>query len=70
MPTEDCYRVYHEVEDVGKTVRATKRRARWTFSFGERGQERVSFDKSNNACARIAAEAYKRKILEIAVANT
>ena len=40
--TEDCFRIYHEVEDVGKTVRATKRRARWTFSFGEKGQERVS----------------------------
>lgn len=40
--TEDCFRIYHEVEDVGKTVKATKRRARWTFSFGEKGQERVS----------------------------
>jgi len=40
--TEDCFRIYHEVEDVGKTVKATKRRARWTFSFGEKGQESVS----------------------------
>ena len=32
-----------QVEDVGKTVKASKRRARWTFSFGAQGQEHVRF---------------------------
>lgn len=31
-----------QVEDVGKTVKASKRRARWTFSFGAQGPEHVS----------------------------
>jgi len=31
-----------QVEDVGKTVKASKRRARWTFSFGDDGEENVS----------------------------
>lgn len=30
---------------MGKTVKASKRRARWTFSFGAQGQEHVRFSR-------------------------
>jgi hypothetical protein len=36
--------MHTQVEDVGKTVKQTKRRARWTFSFGDGAEEKVSFD--------------------------
>jgi hypothetical protein len=38
---DSAKRIYMEVEDVGKTVKASKRRARWTFSFGDDGEEKV-----------------------------
>lgn len=37
---DSAKRIYMEVEDVGKTVKASKRRARWTFSFGDDGEEK------------------------------
>ena len=37
---EQCYRIYNEIEDIGKSIKASKRRARWTFCFGEEGNQK------------------------------
>lgn len=37
---EQCYQIYNEIEDIGKSIKASKRRARWTFCFGEEGNQK------------------------------